>query len=129
MVERSQLLESLTAEERIALIGRLWDSLDPAAAAPLTPSLAAELDVAMKRIVEAPEHSPVVRGRLRRVLLHRARYAVYYKPYPSGTSVVGVNHGHRHPATWLRRAGPSLRLVPRTCSPTKPFVTRLRPLR
>ena len=63
MVERSQLLESLTAEERIALIGRLWDSLDPAAAAPLTPSLAAELDVAMNRIVEALEHSPVVRGR------------------------------------------------------------------
>ncbi len=44
MVERSQTLESLTAEERIALIGRLWDSLDPAAAAPLTPSLAADLD-------------------------------------------------------------------------------------
>lgn len=44
MVERSQTLKSLTAEERIALIGRLWDSLDPAAAAPLSPSLAAELD-------------------------------------------------------------------------------------
>ena len=44
MVERLQTLESLTAEERIALIGRLWDSLDPAAAAPLTPSLAADLD-------------------------------------------------------------------------------------
>lgn len=44
MVDRSQTLESLTAEERIALIGRLWDSLDPAAAAPLTPSLAADLD-------------------------------------------------------------------------------------
>ncbi len=44
MVERSQTLEALTAEERIALIGRLWDSLDPAAAAPLSPSLAADLD-------------------------------------------------------------------------------------
>ena len=44
MVERSQTLESLTAEERIALIGRLWDSLDPAAAAPVSPALAAELD-------------------------------------------------------------------------------------
>jgi putative addiction module component (TIGR02574 family) len=36
-------MESLTAEERIELIGRLWDSLDPAAAAPITPGLAAEL--------------------------------------------------------------------------------------
>jgi putative addiction module component (TIGR02574 family) len=44
MVDRSQTIESLTAEERIALIGRLWDRLDPAAAAPLTPSLAADLD-------------------------------------------------------------------------------------
>lgn len=44
MIERSKTLESLTAEERIELIGRLWDSLDPAAAAPLTPSLTAELD-------------------------------------------------------------------------------------
>lgn len=36
-------VESLSAEERIALIGRLWDSLDPAAAAPITSALAAEL--------------------------------------------------------------------------------------
>lgn len=53
MVERSQSLESLTAEERIALIGRLWDSLDPAVAAPLTPSLAADLD---DREAEADAH-------------------------------------------------------------------------
>jgi putative addiction module component (TIGR02574 family) len=44
MVDKSQTLESLTAQERIALIGRLWDSLDPAVAAPLSPALAAELD-------------------------------------------------------------------------------------
>ena len=44
MVDKSQTLESLTAQERIALIGRLWDSLDPAAAAPLSPALVAELD-------------------------------------------------------------------------------------
>jgi putative addiction module component (TIGR02574 family) len=44
MVEKSSALESLTAEERIKLIGRLWDSLDPAAAAPLSATLAAELE-------------------------------------------------------------------------------------
>jgi putative addiction module component (TIGR02574 family) len=37
-------LDDLTAEERIELIGTLWDSLDPALAAPMTPALAAELD-------------------------------------------------------------------------------------
>ncbi len=37
-------VDDLTAEERIELIGRLWDSLDPALAAPITPTVAAELD-------------------------------------------------------------------------------------
>jgi putative addiction module component (TIGR02574 family) len=37
-------VDDLTAEERIELIGRLWDSLDPALAAPITPGLAAELE-------------------------------------------------------------------------------------
>lgn len=36
-------VDSLSAEERIELMGQLWDSLDPAAAAPITPALAAEL--------------------------------------------------------------------------------------
>lgn len=44
MVDKSPALESLTAQERIALMGRLWDSLDPAAAAPLSPALTAELE-------------------------------------------------------------------------------------
>lgn len=37
-------VDDLSAEERIRLIGELWDSLDPAAAAPLTPDLAEELE-------------------------------------------------------------------------------------
>ena len=43
-VNRSPALESLTAQERIVLIERLWDSLDSATAAPLSPALAAELE-------------------------------------------------------------------------------------
>jgi len=66
----------------------------------------AELDSAFRQIAEAPEQFSVVRGRLRRVLLHRFPYAVYYKPYPTVISVVGVIHGRRHPNTWSRRAEP-----------------------
>jgi len=40
MVDKSPVLESLTAQERIALVGRLWDSLDAAVAAPISPALA-----------------------------------------------------------------------------------------
>lgn len=65
-----------------------------------------ELDVAMQRIAAAPEQFPVVQGRLRRVLLQRFPYAVYYKVYPTTLSVVGVIHGRRHPSAWLRRVGP-----------------------
>ena len=64
----------------------------------------AAVDDAMRRIEEAPERYPLIRGRLRRVLLERFPYGVYYKVYPSVISVVGVIHGHRHPDTWLRRA-------------------------
>ena len=42
--------ENLSTEERIKLIGELWDSLDPDDAAPITEELAAELD---RRVAEA----------------------------------------------------------------------------
>ncbi|MBI4546058.1 MAG: addiction module protein [Gemmatimonadetes bacterium] len=48
-------VDDLTAEERIELIGRLWDSLDPAVAAPITPALAAELHRREAEADEAPE--------------------------------------------------------------------------
>jgi hypothetical protein len=38
MVDTSPALESLSARERIVLMGRLWDSLDPVAATPLSPA-------------------------------------------------------------------------------------------
>ncbi|MFN2316347.1 MAG: type II toxin-antitoxin system RelE/ParE family toxin [Gemmatimonadales bacterium] len=62
------------------------------------------IDGGLTRITEMPEAQAIIRGRLRRVLLHRFPYAIYYKVYPSRISVVGVIHGHRHPATWLSRS-------------------------
>jgi putative addiction module component (TIGR02574 family) len=44
MASPSFRLDTLSAEERIELIGRLWDSLDPVSAAPISGELAAELD-------------------------------------------------------------------------------------
>jgi putative addiction module component (TIGR02574 family) len=53
MASRHVRVEELTAEERIELMGRLWDSLDPATAAPMTDALTAELD---RREAEADAH-------------------------------------------------------------------------
>jgi putative addiction module component (TIGR02574 family) len=43
MSSRPIVVEDLTADERIDLMGRLWDSLELGTAAPITPPLAAEL--------------------------------------------------------------------------------------
>jgi toxin ParE1/3/4 len=64
------------------------------------------VDQAMRLIEEAPERHPIIRGRLRRVLVRRFPYGIYYKVYPSTISVVGVIHGRRHPETWLAWAAP-----------------------
>jgi plasmid stabilization system protein ParE len=66
----------------------------------------AEVDRAMSEIERDPEHFPVVHGRLRRMLLQRFPYGVYFKLYARSISVVGVIHGHRHPDVWLQRAAP-----------------------
>ena len=55
MATRAIPVEALTAEERIELMGRLWDSLDPSVAAPITDSLAAELDRREAEADQAPE--------------------------------------------------------------------------
>ncbi len=52
---RSISVEDLTAEERIELMGRLWDSLDPVLAAPITPDVGAELDIREAEADSAPE--------------------------------------------------------------------------
>ena len=61
------------------------------------------VDAALKSIARAPKRQAIVRGQLRRRLLKGFPYAVYYKLYPRAISVVGVIHGRRHPAVWLRR--------------------------
>ena len=68
---RTLPLDDLSAEERIDLIGKLWDSLDPAAAAPITPALAAELDrreAEADRTPDAGETWPVIKDDLRKKL-------------------------------------------------------------
>ena len=61
------------------------------------------IDEALDSLCEQPERFPVVPGALRRTLLRRFPYAIYFKVYDRTISVVGVIHGHRHPRTWLRR--------------------------
>lgn len=65
-----------------------------------------EVSEAIGWIRETPERFPIVQGRVRRVLLSRFPYAVYFKVFETVVSVVGVIHGRQHPDTWSRRAAP-----------------------
>lgn len=51
----------------------------------------------------APLASPVVYKDLRRVLVDRFPYAVFYRVESGAITVVGVFHGHRDPSTWQQR--------------------------
>lgn len=55
------------------------------------------LDSAIRRIAEAPTTYPIIRRNVRRVVVHRFPYAVYYRVYPEGISVIAVFHGKRNP--------------------------------
>lgn len=57
------------------------------------------------QIVQFPESSPRVHGEIRRLLLHRFPYCVFYLVEPSGPVVLGCFHARRDPKAWQRRAG------------------------
>ncbi|HET8899736.1 MAG TPA: type II toxin-antitoxin system RelE/ParE family toxin [Rhodanobacteraceae bacterium] len=50
-----------------------------------------------------PELFASVRGQVRRAIMHRFPYAVFYVVRPEFVSVVAVLHHARHPDTWHGR--------------------------
>jgi toxin ParE1/3/4 len=60
------------------------------------------LDDALRRLRDAPLAYPVVHRDLRRMLLERFPYAVFYRIVPRKIAIVGVVHGSRHPRAWMR---------------------------
>ncbi|WP_438025444.1 type II toxin-antitoxin system RelE/ParE family toxin [Sorangium sp. So ce233] len=56
-----------------------------------------ELDDAIKRIQDAPLAYPPRYLDIRRILVERLPYAVFYRILPDAIVVAGVIHGRRHP--------------------------------
>ncbi len=54
-------------------------------------------------IAERPLASTAVYGSLRRALLHRFPFGVFYFVDGDGAIVIGVLHGSRHPRRWKSR--------------------------
>ena len=66
----------------------------------------ADMDAVIQMLVQVPEVGPAVHQGLRRVLLHRFPYSVYYRLLPSLTTIEvrACVHQRRHPRSWRRRA-------------------------
>ena len=55
-------------------------------------------------ILEHPEATPVIRGRVRRRLCRRFRYGVLYTIRPGTVRVLAVMNVRRHPTYWVGRS-------------------------
>ena len=62
-----------------------------------------EVDRAFQRIMDQPEMYQVVEARVRRALVQRFPYSVFYRPLPDWIEIIGVVHHSRDPRDWRRR--------------------------
>jgi toxin ParE1/3/4 len=62
------------------------------------------LDVAISRIQRSPERYPLVYRNLRRTLVDRFPYLVFYQMAEDSLLVVAVMHARQNPKTWMSRA-------------------------
>jgi plasmid stabilization system protein ParE len=63
----------------------------------------AAVEVALQRIADAPESSPLGDDRHRFYVLRRYPYSVIYRVEPGGVLVVAVAHARRSPSYWHGR--------------------------
>ncbi len=70
--------------------------------------LGKELELAVQSALgllrHAPETGPVVHRRVRRLLLRRFPYAMYYSLEAELVEVTAIMHTSRHPRRWRRRS-------------------------
>ncbi|HXQ27925.1 MAG TPA: type II toxin-antitoxin system RelE/ParE family toxin [Gemmatimonadales bacterium] len=92
-------------------------SLEPEAEADLSeafswyedqhPGLGSEFLAEVARVLElieqAPGRYPIIRGQMRRALVRRFPYAIFYVIDPDLIAVTAVMHGRRDPRRWQTR--------------------------
>lgn len=63
----------------------------------------AALEAVYRAIAATPEMHQIIEGEVRRSVLRRFPYCVYYRIRPDRVEVFAVQHGRRDPADWRRR--------------------------
>lgn len=66
-------------------------------------AFSAAVDAALASIIERPLAYPRVRGEMRRAILRRFPYGVFFRLIDDEIVVLGIVHGRRHPPTWKSR--------------------------
>ncbi len=114
-------LTQMPADERLQLIDALWDSLDDgqvpvseeqlaelnrrrdAIQEQLRRKLADELDRHFTLLSEAPRQFPVAFRDVRRAVVSRFPYSIYFFIEPGTVVVIAVMHNRRDPSLWQSR--------------------------
>jgi plasmid stabilization system protein ParE len=63
----------------------------------------AALEAVYRAIAATPEMHQLIEGEVRRSVLRRFPYCVYYRARPERVEVIAVQHGRRHPDGWRDR--------------------------
>lgn len=61
------------------------------------------IDEAIERILQSPEAFPVIRKGIRRVVVRRFPFEIFYEPAPEEIRVIAIFHSSRDPKTWHSR--------------------------
>ena len=62
-----------------------------------------EVGEAMQAVAARPLSFPKVHGEIRRAILRRFPYGVFFRTTPAEVIILGVIHGRRHPRLWRSR--------------------------
>ena len=61
------------------------------------------VSLAYRAIERSPEQFPIIEEDIRKVVLRRFPYTIYFVILPRRISVIGVMHARRHPTRWQSR--------------------------
>ena len=62
-----------------------------------------EVDLTISEVLIRPESFPRVHGEMRRAIVHRFPYGVFFRIGADAIVVLGIIHGHRDPESWRQR--------------------------
>lgn len=69
----------------------------------LGPAFASEVKIVFDRIAANPLMHGIVRADIRKAIVKRSPYSVFYRPHADRIEVIAVFHSSRDPADWHSR--------------------------